>query len=420
MALIGQDRAVSRPLPRWSAVVVGAAAVGVLLASSATAVLADLSQSSGASTAAPSAPRPSSDKRVRARLPELTAFVEKERGLAMRRPVDVEVLDDEEFLEALNEGGEFVEGPDVGATFTALGLVPVDEDVEAEAEAETEEYYDDGTVGFYDTTTERLVVRGDTFGPYEEMVLVHELTHALQDQWFKTDRPELYDGSETWIAFNALIEGDATRVEQTWYLAQTSKVQRKIDEEEYDTFADLDDVDEVEDEADAAGAPASAPFDGDAEEDDFDVYAATGSFPYDAGVVMVEALLEKGGQKLLDATFRVPPTTTEQVLHPELIGAGSPLVPPAPAPDGVVVDEGVLGELGLAMMLRNDPMKGGAQVGWEGDAYVTYESGEQVCTLANVLMSNAATRDGLVAALRKRQTYATPRGDTGLLLKSCA
>ena len=402
----------SRPLPPWSALVVGVAAVGVLLASSATALVADLSPGSASSATAAPTPRPLSDKRVRARLPELIAFVEQERGLAMRRPVDVEVLDDEEFVEALNEGvDEFVEGPDVGATFTALGLVPEDEDVEAEAEA----YYDGGTVGFYDPETERLVVRGDRFGPYQELVLVHELTHALQDQWFKTDRPELYDTStEKQISFDALIEGDATRVEQAWYLAQTSKVQQKIDEQEYETFAGSGSFDE-----DAAEAEEATPFDGEAEEEPFDVYAASGSFSYDAGAVLVEALLDKGGQKLLDATFRTPPTTSEQVLHPELIGTGSPLVPPAPEVDGVVVDEGVLGELGLAMMLRNDPREGGAQVGWEGDAYVTYESGEQVCTLANILMADPATRDRLVAALRERKTYATARGDAGLLVKSC-
>ncbi len=69
--------------------------------------------------------------------------------------------------------------------------------------------------------------------------MVLELTHALQDQWFKTDRPELYDSSETGSPSTPSIEGDATRVEQTWYVAQTSKVQRKIDEEEYERFEDL-------------------------------------------------------------------------------------------------------------------------------------------------------------------------------------
>ena len=43
-------------------------------------------------------------------------------------------------------------------------------------------------------------------------VLVHELLHALEDQHFGLDRPDL--GDEAFLGFQALAEGSAVRVEE--------------------------------------------------------------------------------------------------------------------------------------------------------------------------------------------------------------
>lgn len=145
-----------------------------------------------------------------------------------------------------------------------------------------------GTAGFYDDVTGRLVVRGDRFGAYEEMVLVHELTHALQDQWFQLDRPELQDGGEAGGAFGALIEGDAMRVMLAWEEAQPPDVRDEL-------APDVED-----DELDGA-------------DEGFDPYLAEGEYLYGAGLELVLELLERGGQELLDETFRNPPGSSQQV-----------------------------------------------------------------------------------------------------------
>ena len=159
---------------------------------------------------------------VEARLPALIAFVEAERGLALRREVDLRVLDDERFVEALQEDPyadldlpvpddvdpEDLPDEDRGATYAAFGLTD-----DEQYDGDVQELYDDTVVGFYDGVRERLVVR-EEHGPYLDVVLVHELVHVFQDQWFGVDGPSPGYETEAQLAFASLVEGDATRVER--------------------------------------------------------------------------------------------------------------------------------------------------------------------------------------------------------------
>jgi hypothetical protein len=109
------------------------------------------------------------------------------------------------------------------------------------------------------------------------------------------------------------------------------------------------------------------------------------------------------------------------VLHPETIEQGPPVSPPAPQQDGELVDEGVLGERGLALVLGLDPLEGGPQVGWEGDSYATYERPDgRLCTVASVVMASGPARNRLVQALQEVGVSATADGAAGLRLSSCA
>jgi hypothetical protein len=49
-----------------------------------------------------------------------------------------------------------------------------------------------------------------------------------------------------------------------------------------------------------------------------DYLSAKSAFRYIAGARFVEAVLAKGGFELLDGVYRDPPTSTQQILHPEL------------------------------------------------------------------------------------------------------
>jgi hypothetical protein len=313
------------------------------------------------------------EERVRAQvtalLPGLTAFVERERGLPFLEEVDVEVLGDRAFLAALreddeDEGEQQQEEGDPEATLRALGLLEPGTDLDGRVE----EVLDAGVAGFYDPTTGRLVVRGRQVTPFVELVVVHELVHALQDQHFDIDRPELDEADdERSTAFTALVEGDAVRVETAWYRAQSAERRAAVDA------------------VTGEGVDASD-----------DVVTALLGFPYYAGPPYAAALLERGGQEALDTAFVDPPTTTAEVLLP---GLGRPAGrAPAPAPEGDVVDEGVLGVLGLALVVGADPAElDPALRGWRADRYVTVEDDGTACTTAHVAADDVPALRRLLA-----------------------
>lgn len=333
------------------------------------------------------------------RLPDLIAYVEQERGLTFTEPVDARVLDDERFLDALYSGGsedeqDDEEEGDAGATLTALGLLDPDDDLDEVVD----EALGEGVVGFYDQESDELFVRGTSIDPYVQMVLVHELVHALQDQRFDLDRPELRDADdERFSGFQSLVEGDATRVETAWYDSRPDDLQAAIDAEEQRRFAGSDRQPGVVD--------------------------LLLGFPYFAGQPYVEALLESGGQARLDAAFRTPPTTTEQVLQPDADDL-EPVEVETPIGKGKRVDQGVLGAAGLSLLVPADPTQDGPHLGWDGDRYATFTDGDETCTVVAVVLESTTARDDLDEELSdwRQRTGATVTvtGDRALRLESCA
>ncbi|MFP5218227.1 MAG: DUF6782 family putative metallopeptidase [Actinomycetes bacterium] len=330
---------------------------------------------------------------VAALVPGLQEFVAAERGLPFKNPVDVEVLDDDAFLEALYE--EPADAPaeredrDPEPTLKALGLLEDDADLEAEVT----ESLDEGVVGFYDPDTERLVVRGREVDAFVEMVIVHELVHALQDQHFELHRPELDEADdERSLAFTSLVEGDATRVETVWYEEQSPSRQQEIDE--------------------VIGGSSGG---------EFGVVEQLLGFPYYAGPAYVEGVLADGGQPALDALFAKPPTTSEQILRPEEPAAVTDV--PDPDLDGDVVDAGVLGLLGLHLLDGIDPLgENTIPGGWAGDEYVTTRDGDRTCTLAHI----AADRPGELRQYLQAWAASQPDAQVGagpagtVRLQACA
>jgi hypothetical protein len=307
---------------------------------------------------------------------ELQAFVASARGLPFLEPVDVAVLDDAAFGRALS-GGEPLGEVDVEVetgVLRALGLVDEGDELGSAGE------FDAATVaGFYDTETRELVVRGTRLTPFVRQVLVHELVHALDDQHFDLE-PDVVD-AEAALAFEALVEGNAVRIE-TRYLESLPPGERR-----------------------QAAAEEEATFGGDSVDVLPEVFLHLGAFPYAEGPELVAALLAAGGQAQLDAAFRSPPTSSAEVLHPDrfLAGRGRASVPPVAA-DGRVVDEGVVGELVLRFVLAQSRPREQARraaAGWAGDRYVAWQTGKRTCVRTAVVLDSAVEAGELVAALRQ-------------------
>jgi hypothetical protein len=314
---------------------------------------------------------------------DAAAFVQREAGRAFHRFPTVELEDDAGFrarlLADFDEGVEDLEA--LGATLTAMGMIDPGTDVVAAVA----DLLSVAVVGFYDPETEELVVRGGELTPYTRIVVVHELVHALDDQWFELHRPEYEErDDEVGFGFLAVLEGHAGVIEDRYRQALSPAEQRQAVQEEIQLVMQ-------------AG---------------IDVFALPPVLlellvaPYGPGQRLVERILAEQGPDGLAAAFADPPTTSSQVLHPELYFAREPAVEvPAPPADGEVVDEGVVGELVLGLWL------GSAEVatGWGGDRYVTWRQGSGWCFRTDVVMRTEADLARLRAAVERWVAQAPDR-----------
>ena len=100
------------------------------------------------------------------------------------------------------------------AELRALGLV----DGSFDLRKTVDDVQGSDVLAFYDSDRKRIVVRGTHLDAEHRVTLAHELTHGLQDQHY--DLTKLQDAVHTGgadDALTALIEGDATRIEDEYY-----------------------------------------------------------------------------------------------------------------------------------------------------------------------------------------------------------
>ena len=324
---------------------------------------------------------PSWDSRI---LP-LAQFVQKDRGLRFSHPVAVNFLSTKAFEAKVAEGdvlspADRAKAADEVAALRALGLADGSPDLgNLQSQADQS-----GTVGFYDSQTKKLYVEGTQLTPYVRVTIAHELTHALQDQRLGLsnldNRP---DDQQPAIA--ALVEGDATVVENDYESSFTPREQQSYDAEN--------------NAAGSSGSPDLPEF-----------IADENSFPYDFGRTFVDALVANGGNERVDAAFRNPPVATAEILDPSLYLKGwSPLPVPSPRiPTGAreLEPPSQFGQLELAETLGSRLGYDGwnAVQGWMGDSSVLYKQGGRACVAIDTLFDTPADASTFDAAAAKWST----------------
>lgn len=354
------------------------------------------------------------------RVAQLVEFVEDERGLTFKHPVQVDFLTDAQYTDqARQDASELTDEDrqdldDSTAMLRALGLVSGDVDLFDASN----ELADTGTLAFYDPVAERVVVRGTETTVNLEVTLVHELTHVLQDQYFDLER-DLVDDAEDDSddaarseAFVALVEGDALRIELTY----TNQLPADERDEYLATY----------------GEELAA-----AEDNLADVPAALQAFqiaPYILGQPLVELLAAEGGNAAVDDAFADPPSTAEHMLAPlsYLADDGPTSLDTPDLPEGVEDerDDGELGAVDLFLVLaeRIDPLVAlDAADGWGNARFVSYEANERTCVRIAV-DGDTATDDQELRAALDAWVAATPPeagasvadlGDGRSLVESC-
>jgi len=340
---------------------------------------------------------------LEATVAELSRFVADARGAPFPAPVEVELLDGEAFDQRLlaDFEEERVDIDVVGRLLVALRLLEPDQDL-------FELYRDflgEGVLGFYDPATGALVVRGAAVTLSTRSTIVHELTHAHDDQRFELDRPAVLDASdESGLGFSALVEGNAVRVEQQWEATLSDDQRDELLSEQLASVADLDIGD--------------LPF----------VVLRQIEFPYTAGPPLLEALAEEGGEGRIDEAFADPPVTSEQVIEPDrYLDREGPLTVVAPTADGEVVDEGTFGQLTLAVTLGDVVDRETARQaadGWGGDAYTAWADGERTCMRITSTMDTPEDLAELVDAWRlwaaERPGATVGAGEGDVTVTTCA
>lgn len=358
--------------------------------------------SPSATTAAPSPNGTSTTATTRALPPEpayvttIKKQVAELRGLAWKAPLAVDVVSKDELARRYRAGTERDAKPDRlagdGDTFKVLHLIPRDLDY-----AKTVEDLFSGLVlGFYDPETKELVV-GDSGGSVDagtKVTLAHELDHALTDQWFdfgaRTKALDDADRQEQLDAFDALIEGDAKLLESRF-------VDKYLSDDEQLTYA-LGSL-LGGDDSGAAARVAQAP----------KFLLDYLYFPYTDGLDFVKAEAADAGTAGIDDAYRRPPTSTEQILHPDVYRANQGWAPP-PLPDVAAATtcearrRGSLGEFKMQEVLDSELDSSTAATaadGWNGDAFQTVRCGTSLGLVDRWQADSDAAATRLVQALTR-------------------
>lgn len=257
----------------------------------------------------------------------------------------------------------------------------------------------DNVVGFYDERPGKkrlFAVSADrSLTPSNQLVLAHELRHALQDQYMPIHDllpNAVTDFDDRRLALLSLLEGDATLVMQRFLLSRLGGGGPE--------------------QGDAAGMTLPAP-------------EMPGTprvlndqlvLPYTAGLDFARAVFERSGWSGIQEAFRNPPESTEQVLHPpKYFERERPRLVwlPEPPPGSRLLAEGVLGEMLLGSLLGDGSQQ--AVAGWGGDAYRTYDlSGKTLVVARSVWDTPPDQREfhGALAA-RYNRSHGAPRAERG-------
>jgi len=303
----------------------------------------------------------SSDATLRKLASELLPDLAARSGLELREPVRLEMRSREELVRYLESKlDEELPEEEARATVEAyalFGLVPDTLDLREVLLA----LYTEQVAGFYEPDSTALFVMDDQPEALLEGLLVHELVHAVQDQW--VDLGALTDpklGSDRATAAQAAIEGHATLV-MLEYMAEQAQG-TPVDLGALPNFANLL-RSQLEGARDQFPALAAAP----------PVIQESLLFPYLEGAGYVHGLWAQGDRVAPFGEYL--PKSTEQILGGTADDVPIELAMSVSGAD--ILHEDVLGRLELGVMLDQHLGPGSARFadGWGGDRYVLVEVG---------------------------------------------
>jgi hypothetical protein len=352
---------------------------------------APASQGAGGSTPARSTPR---DDRVDRLVAAALVETSRVRELAALGPVRGVTLSRKEMAAQVKRAIDREVPPEVvaaqGELLVALGVVPLGFDYVAALVS----LMSSELAGYYEPAEKTMYLASDLGAAERAATLSHELVHALQDQHYDLGKLLDYrsDDSDAQTAAHALAEGDATSAMLDQLLAPRGVKATDLSEQllgvQVRAAAEL-----------ASGAPEVP-----------DILKRSLVAPYVDGIGLVHFLRRRGGWAEVDRIWKAPPSSTEQLLHPEKLLAREPPLsiaapaPPAGGPSETVLTD-VLGEQSVRLLLEEWVPRASAESGasgWGGDRLAVFHSDDRFAVAIHLRADSAE------AALR--QTAALSRG----------
>ncbi len=351
-----------RPVATAAIVALLAAACGSPAPSASPSAAASPSPSSSAPVASPSASGSGGDEAVYAAINEQVRAI---RGLQEKTPVEPTIVSPDEMTQVLKDSFSEDYPPDQVAAdeqlYHGLGLLPKDDKL-------ADLYIDllsSQVAGLYDPIKKKLYVvsKQGGIGAVEKVYYSHEYDHVLQDQNFDLQKMQdgLDDKTDEALARQSLVEGDA-------YLTMSYWLQQNLTPEE------IGEVIQASNDPTAQQALNRIPA----------IVQAQITFSAIQGTQFVTSMQLGGGWEAVNSGFADPPTSTEQILHPEKYTAHeAPVAVELPADLAKRMGSGwstvmsdTMGEHQTAIWLGSGTVAAAtdASAGWGGDR-ITYLSG---------------------------------------------
>ena len=303
---------------------------------------------------------------------EILEKMSKLTGLPIKEPVNKKVASREEIRKLLIHNLHTDYTPQEihiqEGTLRAFGLISRDFDLQNFLIS----FYTEQAAGFYDPATKTMYIADWIPASMQQMVLAHELTHALQDQNFGLEHymKAVQNDSDAEAARQAVVEGYATAamfqdvlggMPLSSMLSFTAVMGPLIRQQmaEFPVFS-------------------KAPF----------FFRLQALFPYIQGAGLIEKGLSQGDWKSLNELFTSPPSSTKAIYQPDVYFDGThlpsiqlPHKTPLNSVAGIkMLDENVMGQLGFNELLGQFLSEDKAATdcaGWMGDRYIVYEDPAQ-------------------------------------------
>jgi hypothetical protein len=228
----------------------------------------------------------------------------------------------------------------------------------------------ENVAGFYDERpgVKKLfaISSGQSLNLMNQLVLSHELRHAIQDQQvvIREKLKVQSDYDDRRLAALSLLEGDASVVMEQ-YLASGATANQPEVRNLFQVFSQSLTGEEIASMFAAGPSLRTAPT----------IVQEQLVAPYFDGRNLAATIFARGGFALLNQKLDRPPRSMEQVLHPEkyLDRVDEPVEVPLGEIGSSEPDfDGTLGEFLIRVLLRGGPNEGAASTGasgWGGDRY---------------------------------------------------